>query len=182
MPDQFQQILQALRTPFWHHWEFWINFLIGLGGLIFAIEAFVQAKAAREAARDAETAAKEAGQFMTMQTVAIELMAISQTLSKLKEEIVFGEARTLLDEVTAKLHRLTSPFQSHADLAPFVTKIHESLANAKDALIGVRPAPGASQIAGETYNAIEAEISNLNLLVNDLLGLLETKSHQQLAV
>jgi hypothetical protein len=182
MVDELQQLLQTLRTPFWHHWEFWINALIGLGGLIFAIEAFWQAKAAREAARDAETAAREAGQFMTMQTVAIELMAISQTLSQLKEGIVFGQARTLLDEVTAKLHRLTSPFQGRDDLAPLVTKIHESLANAKAALISVRPSAGAPQIPGETYNAIEAEISNLNLLVNDLLGLLETKSHQQLAV
>jgi hypothetical protein len=65
------------------------------------------------------------------------------------------------------------------DLGPVIEQVHESLTSAKTALSGVRPNPGADETPGETYNAIE--IATLNLYVNDLLGLLETKSHQQVA-
>lgn len=181
MPDQFQQIQQALQIPFWHRPDFWINAVLGAGGLFFAVQAFREAKAAKKAAKDAETAATEAGQFMTMQTVAIELMAISQRLTNLDQAIKFREARTLVDEITGKLHRLTSPFQGKEDLGPIITNIHESLATVKTALSGVRPSPGQVEITGQTYNAIEGEAATLNLYVNDLLGQLETKSHSQLA-
>ena len=67
------------------------------------------------------------------------------------------------------------------DLGPVIEQVHESLTSAKTAPSGARPNPGPDETPGETYNAIEGEIATLNLYVNDLLGLLETKSHQQVA-
>src|ERR1041385_6940974 len=75
----------------------------------------------------------------------------------------------------------SAPSMNMPDLGPVIEQVHESLTSAKTALSGVRPNPGADETLGETYSAIEGEIATLNLYVNDLLGLLETKSHQQVA-
>jgi hypothetical protein len=188
-PEPLQQIEQALRTPYWHHADFWINAAIGAAGAIigavglyYAIKAFRAARAAQRAAMDAKTAADQAGRFMTMQTVAIELMGISQRLNNLDQKIRFREARFLLDEVTGKIHRFTAPFLNNPELAPSITRIHETLISTKNALSGVIPSPGEEEVEGQTYNAIQGETATLNLYVNDLLGLLEVKSHQQLAI
>jgi hypothetical protein len=172
--SQLGQIQHGLDLPFWNHPDFWINAVLGAGGLVFAVLAFYAAKGAK-------TAAKEAGQTITMQTVAIELMAISQRLNNLDPSMQFREARTLLDEVSGKLHRLTAPYQSQDDLAPTIADIHESLTTTKTSLNAVRPSPGTTQPPGATYYAIEADLATLNGVVNDLLGQLETKSHQHLA-
>jgi hypothetical protein len=171
---QLDQIQQALNAPFWHRGDFWINAIVGFIGLIFSILAFW-------AARAAKAAAKEAGQTITMQTVAIELMAISQRLNGVDPNMDFREARTLLDEISGKLHRLTAPYKAQQDLAPTITNIVENLVTAKTSLNAVRPTVGTTQPPGSVYYAIEADLAGLNGLVNDLLGQLETKSHQHLA-
>lgn len=172
--SQLDQIEQMLRTPFWHHTEFWISAFVGATGLIFSILAFWAAKAAK-------TAAREAGQTITMQAVAIELMAISQRLNNVDPSMEFREARTLLDEVSGKLHRLTAPYKAQEDLAPTIAGVLESLTTAKTSLNAVRPSPGSTQPPGSTYYAIEADLAALNGFVNDLLGQLEAKSHQHIA-
>ena len=181
VPDYFQRLQDALNKPFWHHIDFWINAILGAAGLWFAIWAYIEARGAKKAAKDAETAATEAGQFMTMQTVAIELMAISQRLNGLDVGNTYKEVRSFLDEITGKLHRLTSPFQDNDALNPHITNINTALGSFRTELSNVRPAPGATPASGQIYYAIEGEAAILNTYVNDLLGQLETKSHQKLA-
>lgn len=181
MPELLQQIQQTINTPFWHHADFWINGILAAAGLIFAISAYLEARAAKGAAKSAQAAADEAGRFMTMQTVAVELMGISQRLVGVDMGITFREARALLDDINGKLHRLTSPFQNDDALAPHIANIHGALGTIKTALSNAKPNVGVTLATGQIYYAIEGEAGTLNTYVNDLLGQLETKSHRKLA-
>src|ERR1700730_6528303 len=71
--NSFDQIRRTLQMSFWHHGDFWISTGIGIAGLGFTIWAVLEAKGAKRAAI-------EAGRTVKMQTVAIELMEISQKL------------------------------------------------------------------------------------------------------
>jgi|GEM_PF-3375652 len=167
---QVLQLQQILQVPFWHHVDFWISTGIGIIGLGFTIWAVF-------AATGAKRAAVEAGRTVKIQTVAIELMEISQKLDSLDLEIMFPDARDFLNGVSSKLRRLIAPFQNYQDLGPAVANIRESLSNAKTSLNAARPQPGAPPApVGSVYNAIEADLATISGFVADLLGLMETRA------
>jgi hypothetical protein len=160
----------AASSNFWQHPDFIISTAIGLAGLGFTIWAVVAANAAKKAA-------VAAGRTVKMQTVAIELMEISQRLDTLNFAIEFPEARDFLNAVNRKLRRLIAPFQDYSEFQSSVANIRESLTNAKTSLNGVRQQPGAPAASpGVVYNAIEADLATISGYVADLLGQMETKS------
>ena len=165
-------ILQVVQTPFWKQPAFWIGSILGVAGLIFLIKAFLEA-------RQAKRAATEAGQTVKIQTTAIELTEISQKLDKLPQEIHFNEARDLLNEISRRLRRATSPFAKDSVFGETIAELREALDAAKVALNKVRPTDQVTTTEGAphaVYFAVEGDFATINSIVADLLGLFEKKS------
>ena len=178
MPNDLDSILKTIEgikavavLPFWQKWEFWISAILSGGGLLFSWLAFGEAGKAKQAAT-------EAGRTVKIQTITIELTEISQKLDNLKPEINFSEARDLLAEITRRLRRVMSPFQSDSELSETITALKETMDSAKDSLRNVRPNDLETEAEAPrvVYYAIEGDLSSINNLVADLLGLFEKKS------
>jgi len=178
---QINHLTELLQSPFWHRGDFWIFAILGMVsivvsgfGLWFSIKAFGEAEQAKVAATQAKVAAKEAGKVVRVQTVAIELGEISQRLERLEPDILFSDARELVNEVARKLLRSISPYSEEPLLKTKIAEIRAAIPAAQNSMKEVRPSPGASEVPGAVYNAIEADLAKLNNLVAELLGLFET--------
>lgn len=159
-------------TAFWqYHGDFWVGTILSVISLGLTVWAAL-------AATGAKRAANKAARTVNLQAVAIELMDIAKVLASFDDpDITFPAARDFLQGINFKLRRLITPFREYHDLGPFVNSIRDTLDNALKALKGVRPAPGAAPAPERTvYNAIEADVSTLNTLVAELLGLMQKRS------
>jgi hypothetical protein len=168
--EMVADILQSI--PFYQHWDFWIFLAIGAYGSFISTLAYIEAKSAK-------VAAKQAGRTVKIQTVTIDLGGIAQELDKLDISISYTQARDFLNEISRKIHRMVAPFKNEPTLQEIIKALISSLEGAKTSLSGVRPAPavgGDSQLPsqhGSTYYAIEASFSEINSLLSELIGLLE---------
>ena len=163
--QQLQQLQDAISRPTWHHIDFWI----GLGGLVFAVLAFIEANQAKRAAR-------AAGRIVKIQTVVSDLTEISTRLDRLDPEIEFTQARDFINEVSRRVRRLVSPFAADPDLAASITILRDSLTRMVDSLDDVLQEPGAPLAPRATYYGVQSALVNVNGLIADLLGLLESNS------
>jgi len=168
---EYEEILKILSTPFWQGIDFWISVFIGILGVFFAWRAFVEA-------RGAKAAAYEAGKTVKIQTITIELTELSQRLDKLGMEIRFDEARDLINETSRRLRRLISPFEKDPEFADTISALRESLTSANKSLRDVRPPENedVDQVPYSVYYGIEGDLSEINGLVADLLGLFEKRT------
>lgn len=166
-----KSLIDLAQYPFWQKLEFWISVIIGIGGLVFSILAFIEAKSARRAAI-------EAGKIVKIQTITIDLTEISQKLDKLRTDIHFNEARDLLTEISRRLRRIVSPFQKDKELSETITALLGALSATKESLNSVRPANPEKEADAPyaVYNAIEGDFATINNIVADLLGLFEKRS------
>jgi|ERR1043166_200023 hypothetical protein len=164
-------VLQKLSEPFYSKFDFWISIAIGLGGVLFSVMAFMEARRAKHAAT-------EAGKTVKIQTITIDLTEISQRLDRLKPDIRFSEARDLLAEITRRLRRVVSPFQKDPEVGEPIKVLLSVLTSTKTSLNAVRPADPSkeSETPYAVYNAIEADFAAINNSVADLLGLFEKKT------
>jgi hypothetical protein len=169
--EEFERIYATLSEPFWSAPEFWIGNVIGLLGIAFSFLAFVEASRAK-------AAATQAGRTVKIQTITIELTEISQRLDKLGMEIKFNEARDLINEVSRRLRRLVSPFQSDEEFSETINTLKEALSSAKNALNDVRPEGENKDVDAphSVYYAIEGDLATINGIVADLLGLFEKRT------
>jgi hypothetical protein len=183
--SQVSRLIELLQGPFWKHVDFWVFLLLslaGLGvaiaGLLYSIRAFKEAHQAKLEAQQAKQAATEAGRTVKAQTVAIELGEISQRLERLQPDILFSEARELLNEVSRRLRRAISPFAEDPALKVTISAVRQALDTAQSSLKGVRPTnPGNErEVPGAVYNGIEADFATIGNLVADLLGLFEKQT------
>lgn len=181
--SQINRLLESVQAPFWHRPEFWIFLILSIGGLVvsavglwYSMRAFEEAQQAKVEAKQAKAAAREAGKTVRVQTVAIELGEISQKLERLQPDILFSEARELLNEVSRKLLRAVSPYAEDPALKAKVSSVRAAIEAAQASMKGVRPTPGAAEVPGSVYNGIEADFASINNLVAELLGLFETRS------
>lgn len=169
--QEYEELLKLVTVPFWRKPDFWIGALISLAGVVFAWRAFVEA-------RGAKAAANEAGKTVKIQTITIELTELSQRLDKLGMDIRFDEARDLINETSRRLRRLISPFEKDAEFSDTITALRESLASANKSLRDVRPPDNddIEQVPYTVYYGIEGDLSEINGLVADLLGLFEKRT------
>lgn len=177
--EEIKALHDAVLIPYWSRPDFWFGVFFGIAGLVVGgAGVYFSIKAFREA-REAKAAATEAGRTVKIQTVAIELTEISQRLDKLRRDIQFADARDLLTELSRKLRRLISPFQSDPEFTEIINTLRESLSSAKESLNGVRPAnPTDPEVPHAVYFAIEGDFATINGYVADLLGLLEKRTIQ----
>jgi hypothetical protein len=177
-----QAILQAIShlnpPPFWQRFDFVIATAIGLAGLYFSIKAFQEANKAKQEATRAKAAATEAGRTVKLQTVTLDLGEVSQKLDKLRPGIAFADARDLQTEISRRLRRAISPFETYPDLRDAIHRLRAALDAADSALKSVRPSAGSTEAAAPdaVYYALEREFSNIANLTADLMGLCENKT------
>ena len=181
--SQVNHLVELVQAPFYHRPDFWIFLILtiaGVGvsafGLWYSIQAFKEAQQAKVEAKQAKAAAKEAGKTVRVQTVAIELGEISQKLERLEPQILFSDARELLNEVSRKLLRAVSPYSENQTLKAKILAVRTAIEAAQTSMKGVRPTPGTPEVSGSVYTGIEADFAALNNLVAELLGLFETRS------
>lgn len=105
-----------LSAPFYTDWKFIVSSLVSIIGAGFAFFAFIEA-------RKAKHAATEAGTTVKMQTITIEVTEIVQRLDSLDINIDFPTTRDLLNEISRKIRRLVSPFESQPDFAPKIGEL-----------------------------------------------------------
>lgn len=175
----FQSALLSLREtinePFWNKADFWINFFIGIIGLIAGIIGIYYARKAFVEAEKAKQAATEAAKVVKIQTTAIELSEILQKLEKLDPSVEYQEARELLNEVSRRLLRATAPFAKEVELSEIIRDLRVALTATKTALNALRPTNVAVEAQGQqtVYFGIEGDFANITNIVADLLGLFE---------
>ena len=181
--SQINHIVELIQEPMWRRIDFWIFLFLSIGSLVvgafglrYSIRAFKEAEQAKDEAKKAKAAAREAGKTVRVQTVAIELGEISQKLERLQPDILFNEARELLNEVARKLLRAISPYEDDQVLKAKISAVRGSIENAQNSMQGVRPTQGSPEVPGSVYNGIEADFVAINNLVAELLGLFETRS------
>ena len=169
LASDLSSLLQNVRSPFWGRWDFWIFVVLGIAGLVFSVKAFLEA-------RQAKTAARDAGRTVKIQTVTLELSDISPKLERLEPSVKFSDARNLLNEISRKLRRISAPFAKEPFLRDKILELNTALDKAKESLNKVRPNPGEEELAGATYNAIEADFATISNFVADLSGLFEKET------
>jgi hypothetical protein len=169
-PDQIKELADLLAVPFYRDPAFWIGTVIGLLGLWFSIWAYIEAKRAK-------LAAKDAGRIVKIQTITIELTEIAQRLDKLDFDLEFTTARDLLNEVTRRLRRLIAPFQSNEKYAECCQALKKSLDDAKLALDESRPSGPESERAPNTiYYGIQGHFATISSGVAEITGLFEAET------
>ena len=169
-PDQIRELAAQLAVPFDQDAAFWIGTLIGLAGVVFSWLAFVEA-------RHAKLAAKDAGRTVKIQTITIELTEIAQRLDKLDFDLEFTTARDLLNEVSRRLRRLIAPFQSHQKYAESCRALKNLLDAAKVALAEVRPSGSEADPAPNTiYYGMQGHFATISAGVAEIMGLFEAET------
>lgn len=173
--EEINEIVGALLSsaePFYSQIEFWIATVIGLASVVFSYIAFT-------AAKEAKTAATEAGKTVKIQTITIELTEIAQRLDKLDAELSFAEARDLLNEISRRLRRLIAPFQDKDDLSTACSNLKGALSEAKSSLDSVRPKEDTELDdlpVSTIYFAIQSHFSNISDFVAEIMGLFEKRT------
>jgi hypothetical protein len=167
-------------NPFWKQPDFWINLVVGVAGLWFAILAFLEARDAKKAAIDAKRAAIEAGRTVKIQTVTVELVEIAQKFERIRPDILFSDARDLLAESSRRLRRQTSPFANDPDFRDAVIAARSALDAASLSLKEVRPGDSSKEekTPKSVYYGVESEFATISSCVADLIGLFEAKGFQ----
>lgn len=159
--------------PFYYSAEFWINFLVGLLGLVFSVLAFMEA-------RQAKRAASAAGTTVKIQTVTVELSEIVQRLDRIDPKIEFSDARDLLSEVSRRLRRLIAPFQAAEEFGSTCEKLKSILDDARSSLDALRPTQDLSAnvtpSGDAVYFAVQGYFSSIGSIVAEIIGLLEKRS------
>ena len=135
-----RMVLEAIHSPFWARVDFWISTLLGLGGLLFLLAAFVEARQAKRAATDA-------GRTVKLHATTMDLTELSQKLDRIPPELLYNEARDLLAEISRRLRRLVSPFAKDDELSAPIHALREALANAQESLKLTRPTAFAAEPA-----------------------------------
>lgn len=169
--SSLERILERLPPPFWEDVGYWLAFTVGLGGLIFSIMAWREAK-------NAKRAAVAAGRTVKLQTIAIELTEIVQKLDKVQPGIRFNEARDLIAETGRRVHRATAPFSKEPKLLEAIEFAKQAVQSAQNSLKSVRPTgPNAEAEAPDSvYYGIESDCSQISNTVSDLIGLFEKQT------
>jgi hypothetical protein len=164
------RILETVAEPFWHRTDFWIGAVIGIAGLVFSVKAFLEA-------RKAATAAREAGRTVKIQTTTVDLTEFAQRLGKIQPRIRFVDARDLLDEVNRRLRRAIAPFAGDPVLKNAIEVLKKALQAASEALAAVRPTDAAkeSEAPDAVYNGVEGHFRAISDALADLVGLFEKK-------
>jgi hypothetical protein len=171
LPSSLDRVLNQLPPPFWRDFGFWIGIAIGVGGLVFSIMAWMEAK-------NAKRAATAAGRTVKLQTIAIELTEIVQRLQKVQPGISFAEARDLIAETGSRVHRATSPFSKEPFLTEAIENAKEAVRAAQAALTSVRPTTlnAESEVPDSVYYGIESFCTQISNYVSDLIGLFEKQT------
>jgi hypothetical protein len=170
-PQTLERIRALVEAHFWTHGDFWIELIVGLLGLWFSIQAFVQASRAAEAATEAAKAVK-------LQSMSGELIEVSQKIQGFKPGISFDSAKAIYSEVLFKLQRVMAPFENENRLREQIEAVNTALEAAHEALNQVVPANPNKQDAApdSVYFGVEDKFSTLNGHVGRLLGLVEQES------
>lgn len=169
--EEIAKLASQLQEPFYQSMSFWISTVLALIGMGLSYLAFIEAKAAKKAASDA-------GKTVKIQTITIELTEISQRLDKLDFNLTFSEARDLLNEVSRRLHRLISPFQTMEGMPDVWPKLKNALDEAKGALEEVHPKTASIQDIPQNavYFATQGHFSKVSCLVAEIMGLFEKRT------
>lgn len=171
LQSSLDQALSSLPPPYWKDTGFWLGFIVGIGGLVFSIMAWVEAKRAKRAAT-------AAGMTVKSQTVAIELTEIVQRLRNVQPGMRFAEARDLIGETASRVHRATSPFLKEPALSDAIDNAKKAVQSAQIALASVRPTASnaESEAPDAVYYGIEADCTQISNFVSDLIGLFEKQT------
>ena len=170
-PTELQRLATQLEAPFYSSLEFWINFIVGLAGVLFSVLAYAEA-------RKAKLAADEAGRTVKIQTVTIELSEIAQRLDKLDSKLTFSEARDSLNEISRRLRRLIAPFQDGQDLKAPCQRLRDSLDAARESLDTLLPQDGLIENLppNSVYFATQSHLAVISSLVAEIMGLFEKRT------
>lgn len=163
--EAVKMALGASVKPFWMSPAFWIEIAIGVAGLVFSVLAFIEA-------RGAKRAATAAGRTVKIQTAAVDLTEIAQKLDRIQPEIGYNDAREMLNEISRRVRRVTSPFAKTKGLAEPITSLVEAINAAKQSLKSVRPStPNAeAEVPQAVYLAVEGDFDTIGDYIADLLG------------
>ena len=170
-------LADSVQKSCWLKGDFLISLVLGVMGVtVSGIGVYFSVKAFKEA-RAAKHAATEAGKTVKIQTITIDLTEILQKLDKLQIDISFEQARDLLTEITRRLQRITSPFETDQTLSDKIAVLQTALSKAKDSLKSVRPSdPSKEEVPRAVYYGVESDFAAIATAVAGLLGLFEKQT------
>lgn len=164
-------IQEKLNENFWASPEFLVNLFIGIVGLILSFLAYHEAKKAKQAAI-------EAGEFIQIQSITIELNEILHSLQSINLNIQYKEARDVLTNATNKLRRYLASYKNKEVYRDACKKILDSLQYAQKSLDDVKPSGAELESSGYgvVYSGIEGSFSIVCGNVSELMGLFERRA------
>lgn len=165
------KIQEKLNESFWSSPEFLISSVLGVAGLIFSFFAYVEAKKAKQAAIDA-------GEFIQIQSITIELNEMLHLLQSISLNIQYKEARDVLTTVKNKLRRYLASYKNDDVYRGACKNILDSLQYAQKALDDVKPSGAELENSGYgvVYYGIEGSFSIVCGNVSELMGLFERRA------
>lgn len=169
-------ILQANPdvTPFWQTIDFWVFLILSFVGVALSGYGAHQANQAKIEATKARIEATNAGKVVRVQTVAVELLELSQLVEeRLDKTIDFKRARDLFSLVNRKLQRHLAQIGPDSISAAKMESLNKDLENLKTALDSVRPSSSSEEIPGTTYWSVEAHFLVILGTINSIIGELE---------
>jgi hypothetical protein len=148
-----------------------LSIVVGLIGLYYSRRAFIEAGDAKLAARQATMAAKT-------HLDTTELTQTSQKFEKLRPDIKFEAARSLLAEISRPVLRIAAYLDHEPSVKDTIANLKEALDGARDALQGVKPSDSNKELEAPwaVYNAIEGPFMEIDSLVSCLCGQLDAKT------
>jgi hypothetical protein len=174
--DQLLDRINELHPPFWRDLAYYVAQIIGLAGLFYSYKAFKEAGKAFHEARSAKVAATAAGRTVKIQTVTIELTEIAQKLDRIKPELLYSEARSLLTELQRRIRRVVAPFADEPGLSNTINSLLRALEAAQASLKSLRPTDPSAEEPFIIYYATQEAFDAINNCVADLLGLFEKQT------
>lgn len=164
-----------MDNPWWHFLievDFYIHFILGGVGLLYAIWAYNAAERADKAAKSAEAEAKKAAENAKILSSVIDISQLITSCNNIPVDLTFEDASSKNTELASKIRKIISFYRRTGD---------EDLDAAGQAIIQTLDSLRASlntydEAAGITvYRTIEPHFSNLSIYISEYSGVLERK-------
>lgn len=165
---ELRVLLEGVAVPFWRDWAFWIGTGLGVLGVMLSGFAFVEA-------RQAKIAARQAGRVVKLQTIVVELTEVALRLERFDDHADFRSARNLLTETTRRVRRLIAPFQDSEAYRASCDELKGTMARAKEELAKLRPG-GPDEAANTVYFALQEIFTDLGAQIAEIIGRFESET------
>ncbi|MBN8691856.1 MAG: hypothetical protein J0L69_01605 [Bacteroidetes bacterium] len=168
-------VINEISKPYYMDASFWISNIVsaafGTVGIIFSILSFREAKKAKDEA-------SKAGNTVKIQSIIIDIMAISQQC-QINLNADFESASKTLNDISSRVRNILSVSNSIllSENADLKNKFETNLSNIRASINSINPlqTPDIANVGNITFYTLEPHFAAIKDNLGDLKGILESK-------